>query len=810
MWALTLPSFVSAASKLAISPHNPRQLNNSSLQFTASLNGRDLSNRVRWSSSNPAIAIIDSNGKASLVSSGTTAITASLGAGSQQASTVLTVTVAVPPVFGIQPTDSNVSAVINPGDGVQVMLLDNLGGPLASQQITLSIGTNPPALATPSYGSGTLSGTLTQTTNAAGIATFGGLKIDWLGNGYTLLASANPSSGPVSGTSAAFNELRVGDACLGPDQPACSSGCADTDLDGLNDAWEIAGGVDLNGDGKITDPVHDVLLPGADPNVPDIYLKYDYMFTTATSPLGTPAHSHRPPDKAWDQMRAMFAGHGIVLHVLAPAGGIPEHRVTTLDPNAQASCAGDDFITMQRLRALYFGNLRPAYHYMVFAHDSSTPADGTLVHNCPIDPLCGGITLATGTGVADLPGDDAIISFGHNVDSSASIGIELWTGTMMHELGHNFGLVHGSLAAPGDANQKCMINKPNYISVMNYTYQLGGIIPNGIPGTPITGISCVTDSDCGPPKISSGRCSTANACFCTDDGGPGNNFCYRPDYAEDDLLNLNETTLNENLGVGGPPSLDDIVFYWHDGGTLPGPSNGSPIDWNNDGFINNLTGCTPAGFPPSFILPFCPDVDDNGTDTDRMDTTADWTQLNGRFVNLNFQFQCTAGYLNDGAAAPPAPMPSASVVLSASIVGQPSEMTLDWAREHHRLHPPRSITITVSPGCSAEAKPINAGRQGAIRVAILGSDNFDVGQIDTSSLNFHGAKPQSVSVQDVNADGKPDLLAVFDAASVKLHANASVVRLTGWLKNSQAFYGEDKVRIAPIMSMEDPRCRGQQ
>jgi len=30
-----------------------------------------------------------------------------------------------------------------------------------------------------------------------------------------------------------------------------------------------------------------------------------------------------------------------------------------------------------------------------------------------------------------------------------------------------------------------------------------------------------------------------------------------------------------------------------------------------------------------------------------MDTTADWTQVNGQFVHLDFQFQCTPGYLND-------------------------------------------------------------------------------------------------------------------------------------------------------------------
>jgi len=818
--AFVLMPFCAASSKLTVSPSNPRQLRNSSLQFTALVNGELVDGPVKWTSSNTAVATISGSsgtGTAMLLSTGATTITAVHGA--QKASTVLTVTVAVSPVFTMQPTNTNVSAVIDPSGGVKVQLLDNLGGALSGQSITMSIGTN----AADGGGAvqnaqGTLTGTV-QITDATGTAAFADLKIDWLGNGYTLVASANPSSGAVSGTSNAFNELRVGDACLGPTQPACSSGCADTDLDGLNDAWENAGGVDLNGDGAITDSYHDVLLPGANPNQPDIYVKYDYMFTST--------HSHQPPANTWNQMTAMFAAHGITLHVLAPTAGIPEHQVTTLDPNAQASCAGTDFITTQQLRSQYFGNLRPAYHYMIFAHDAITPENGGLAAACPTDALCGAKPSAGATGASDVLGDDSIISFGAWVDSNTQIGIEHWASTMMHELGHNFGQVHGSLADEGgtcstfldcgrgfstcfggrcrNAAQECMSLKPNYISVMNYDYQLNTIVPATAPGM-ITTISCTTDADCGPPSVTNGRCATPNSCFCTNDLGPGANVCYRPDYAEDNLLNLNETALDENVGVGGRSDLDDIVWYFNVGGTLPGPSNGSPIDWDNNGVIENLSTCTIALPPGQGPNGNCPDINNDSLNNDQLDTTADWTQVNRQFIHFNFQYQCT-GYQNDVPGSPNTSLLAQPTTATAATTNEDGELSFEWARQHYMLHPPRFVSISVNPGCASEIKPVVAGQMGAVRVALLGAANFDVTQVDIPNLALHGAKALNVITQDVNHDGIPDLVATFDSSEVKLHSQATVVRLTGWLKNGQSFSGEAKIRVVPSLAGGDFSCR---
>src|SRR5262252_2560759 len=101
---LLLVSFGAASSKLTISPSNPRQLKNSALQFTASINGEVVDGPVTWTSSNTAVATIAGTtgyANAALIGAGTTTITAMHGG--QTASTLLTVTFAVAPVFAAQP-----------------------------------------------------------------------------------------------------------------------------------------------------------------------------------------------------------------------------------------------------------------------------------------------------------------------------------------------------------------------------------------------------------------------------------------------------------------------------------------------------------------------------------------------------------------------------------------------------------------------------------------------------------------------------------------------------------------------------------
>jgi len=121
------------------------------------------------------------------------------------------------------------------------------------------------------------------------------------------------------------------------------------------------------------------------------------------------------------------------------------------------------------------------------------------------------------------------------------------------------------------------------------------------------------------------------------------------------------------------------------------------------------------------------------------------------------------------------------------------ELTPEMSARRHVLYSPRSIRIDIMLGC--EEKLIAPYRRGEFSIALLGSADLNVAEIEVSSLRFHGATPVRTEMSDVDGDGTLDLVMVFDQASVKLHSEAKRARLSGWLKNTQLFIGEDRISV---------------
>jgi hypothetical protein len=239
---------------------------------------------------------------------------------------------------------------------------------------------------------------------------------------------------------------------------ALTVGVPDADGDGLPDEWETDG-VDVDGNGTI-----DLDLPGlgADPRHKDIFIELDFM-----SP-------HRFLLSAGDQIAEAFADApvlnpdgttGITLHLDNGSDSVMNPRTGALwgSRSAQSSIPHQDILgsvtgnqydwgPFDMLKGVHFPSARrTVFHYAISAHGH----DGTI------------------SGVArGIPSSDLLVTLGAGclalTGADCTLGPTKQAGTLMHELGHNLGLHHG-----GDDD---LLNKPNYLSVMNYSFQLTGLM----------------------------------------------------------------------------------------------------------------------------------------------------------------------------------------------------------------------------------------------------------------------------------------------------------------------------------------------
>ncbi len=286
-------------------------------------------------------------------------------------------------------------------------------------------------------------------------------------------------------------------------------GAIDADNDGIPDSAEVSGGT-YNG--------LDLYAMGARTGKRDVFIEVDNM--TSTDP------GLNPQREALDKVVANFAPHNIAIHFDAgnafasgfnpasynlgnSARTVPYASSIGLSPSAGLA---SNVYTLKAQNMDFARSL--IFHYLMLG--SSQKPDGS-----------GG-----SSGLAEIRGNDFLVSFGgfglnRDTDRNTNGLINFQASTIMHELGHNLGLRHG-----GDEDTTY---KPNYISIMNYEYQL-----NCIGG--------LTGESAGDRFYASYGFKNITT-YAALSNGPGTPACLI-DYSDGSSSELNETLLNENAGLG--------------------------------------------------------------------------------------------------------------------------------------------------------------------------------------------------------------------------------------------------------------------
>jgi hypothetical protein len=237
----------------------------------------------------------------------------------------------------------------------------------------------------------------------------------------------------------------------------------DRDGDALPDTWEETG--DLDGDGDM-----DLNLPamGADPDVKDLFIEVDWMDCSVAGSDCPPGHDDSVDPRALDAVIAHFwcAPERIVAHIDAGPTSIMNPVV---DDCAIRRVSGDVWGGLSTGTAI-------AHHSSTTAHapDTRGPNRANVFHLATFQHTLG--EMAPGVqigGLGQVPGARTWYGIGAFTFPRPLTNTERWqaqTGTLIHELGHNLGLWHGS--------SPTLNYEPNYLSKMNYMFG-AGLFTNG-------------------------------------------------------------------------------------------------------------------------------------------------------------------------------------------------------------------------------------------------------------------------------------------------------------------------------------------
>ncbi|MFC2164018.1 hypothetical protein ACFLT2_03350 [Acidobacteriota bacterium] len=104
--------------------------------------------------------------------------------------------------------------------------------------------------------------------------------------------------------------------------------------------------------------------------------------------------------------------------------------------------------------------------------------------------------------------------------------------------------------------------------------------------------------------------------------------------------------------------------------------------------------------------------------------------------------------------------------------------------------------IDIQPGNSINH--INPKSNGVIQVAIFTTQDFDVRDVDTSTILFgrtgYEASPKRISLKDVEKDGDMDMILQFKIRDTGIQCGDTVAYITGMTLGNQSFRGFDSIK----------------
>jgi FG-GAP repeat len=364
------------------------------------------------------------------------------------------------------------------------------------------------------------------------------------------------------GWSVAIGDGMVGVGAIGDDTNGSFSGSAyvyffDSDGDGLLDDWETNGIQYTDGNG---DEQH-FMLPGADPLHKDLYIEIDSMVGLGFDPAARTAVIAAFANAPNDLVDNPDGLDGITIHLQVDEEGLGVIPF----PN--------NWVEFDSVKSTHFGT--PAEQ-----GNSPLLAAKARAYRYCIFGLSHGDDLSSG--LAELPGNDFMVTMGMWPIPGGTVAQQ--AGTFMHELGHTLNLGHGGVSDIGAADHDN--RKPNYYSVMSYTWQF-----------PVASYA----------------------------------HFWRLDYSHVALGALDESGLIEGNGIdAGNSDLATILTLYGGGGEPPqlrwDAADGTPIDWNGNG----ETDPDPVEVDINYIFQCgsvpCP------TPGDRLLGRADWPNLRYRVL----------------------------------------------------------------------------------------------------------------------------------------------------------------------------------